>query len=56
VYENYIVAMYGMIMRRDEMIEPGLLLNDTPMDGWMNASWEELREMKKELLELKGNG
>lgn len=56
VYENYIVAMSGMIQRRDEMIEPVLLLNDTPMDGWMNASWEELREMKKELLKPKGNG
>ena len=56
VYENYIVAMSGMIQRRDEMIEPVLLLNDTPMDEWMNAAWGELREMKKELLKLKGNG
>lgn len=56
VYENYIVAMYGMIMRRDALIEPVLLLNDTPMDGWMNTAWRELREMKKELLKLEGNG
>lgn len=56
VYENYIVAMSGMIQRRDEMIEPVLLLNDTPMDEWMNTAWGELREMKKELLKLKGNG
>lgn len=56
VYENYIVAMSGMIQRRDEMIEPVLLLNDTPMDEWMNAAWRELREMKKELLKLEGNG
>lgn len=52
-YENYIVAMSGMIQRRDIMIEPVLLLNDTPMDEWMNTAWRELREMKKELLELK---
>ena len=56
VYENYIVAMAGMIQRRDALIEPVLLLNDTPMDEWMNTAWGELREMKKELLELKGNG
>ena len=56
VYENYIVAMSGMIQRRDEMIEPVLLLNDTPMDEWMNTAWRELREMKKELLKPKGNG
>ena len=56
VYENYIVAMSGMIQRRDEMIEPVLLLNDTPMDEWMNTAWRELREMKKELLKLEGNG
>lgn len=53
-YENYIVAMSGMIQRRDALIEPVLLLNDTPMDGWMNMSWNGLREMKKELIELKG--
>lgn len=56
VYENYIVAMSGMIQRRDEMIEPVLLLNDTPMDEWMNTAWRELREMKEELLKPKGNG
>lgn len=56
VYENYIVAMSGMIQRRDEIIEPVLLLNDTPMDEWMNTAWRELREMKKELLKLEGNG
>lgn len=56
VYENYIVAMSGMIQRRDEMMEPVLLLNDTPMDEWMNTAWRELREMKKELLKPKGNG
>ncbi len=56
VYENYIVAMSGMIQRRDEMIEPVLLLNDTPMDEWMNTAWRELREIKKELLKPKGNG
>ena len=56
VYENYIVAMSEMIQRRDEMIEPVLLLNDTPMDEWMNTAWRELREMKEELLKPKGNG
>lgn len=56
VYENYIVAMSGMIQRRDEIIEPVLLLNDTPMDEWMNTAWRELREMKEELLKPKGNG
>lgn len=56
MYENYIVAMSGMIQRRDEIIEPVLLLNDTPMDEWMNTAWRELREMKKELLKLEGNG
>ena len=54
VYENYIVAMPGMIQRRDALIEPVLLLNDTPMDEWMNTAWRKLREMKKELLGLKG--
>lgn len=54
VYENYIVAMYGMIQRRDALIEPVLLLNDTPMDEWMSTAWNGLREMKKELLEHKG--
>jgi hypothetical protein len=48
--------MSGMIQRRDEMIEPVLLLNDTPMDEWMNTAWRELREIKKELLKPKGNG
>ena len=55
VYENYIFAMFGMIQRREDLkVEPILLLNDTPMDDWMNISWNGLREMKKELLELKG--
>ena len=53
VYENYICAMSGMIQRRDALIEPVLLLNGTPMDEWMNTAWSELREMKKELIELK---
>ena len=53
VYENYIVAMSGMIQNRNALIEPVVLLNDTPMDEWMNTAWIELREMKKELLELK---
>lgn len=52
-YENYIVAMCSMILNRDIRKEPALLLNDTPMDCWMNESWRGLREMKKELLELK---
>lgn len=52
-YENYIIAMCAMIQRRDEMIEPVLLLNDTPMDEGMNTAWKGLRGMKKELLELK---
>ena len=53
-YENYIVAMCSMIQNRDILNEPALLLNDTPMDCWMNESWRGLREMKKELMELKG--
>ena len=53
-YENYIVAMCSMIQNRDILNEPVLLLNDTPMDCWMNESWKGLREMKKELMELKG--
>ena len=52
-YENYIVAMCAMIQNRDILNEPALLLNDTPMDCWMNESWRGLREMKKDLLELK---
>lgn len=52
-YENYIVAMCSMILNRDIRKEPALLLDDTPMDDWMNESWRGLREMKKELLELK---
>lgn len=52
-YENYIVAMCGMIQRRESLIEPVLLLNDTPMDGWMNEAWIGLREMKKKLIETK---
>ena len=54
-YENYIVAMSEMIRHKDNMSEPVLLLNDTPMDDFMNDAWRGLREMKKELLELKGN-
>jgi len=54
-YENYIVAMSGMIQHREDLkIKPILLLNDTPMDGLMNMSWNGLQEMKKELIELKG--
>ena len=54
-YENYICAMCGMIQHREDLkFKPILLLNDTPMDDWMNISWNGLREMKKELLELKG--
>lgn len=54
-YENYIYAMCGMIQHRENLkSEPILLLNDTPMDDCMNISWNGLREMKKELLELKG--
>lgn len=52
-YENYIVAMCSMIQNRGILNEPALLLNDTPMDDLMNESWKWLREMKKELLELK---
>lgn len=52
-YENYIVAMCAMIQNRDILNEPALLLDDTPMDEWMNTAWNGLREMKKELLELK---
>ena len=54
-YENYICAVCGMIQHREDLkFKPILLLNDTPMDDWMNISWNGLREMKKELLELKG--
>lgn len=53
-YENYIVAMDGMIRHKDNMSEPVVLLNDTPMDDFMNDAWRGLREMKKELIELKG--
>ena len=53
-YENYIVAMCEMIRHKDNMSEPVLLLCCTPMDDWMDDSWRRLREMKKELLELKG--
>lgn len=54
-YENYICAMCGMIQHREDLkFKPILLLNDTPMDDWMNISWNGLQEMKKELLELKG--
>ena len=53
-YENYIVAMCEMIRHKDNMKEPVVLLNDTPMDDFMNDAWRGLREMKKELLELKG--
>lgn len=55
VYENYICAMCGMIQHREDLkFKPILLLNDTPMDDWMNMSWNGLQEMKKELIELKG--
>lgn len=54
-YENYICAMCGMIQHREDLkFKPILLLNDTPMDDWMNISWNGLQEMKKELIELKG--
>lgn len=54
-YENYICAMCGMIQHREDLkFKPILLLNDTPMDDWMNNSWNGLHEMKKELIELKG--
>ena len=54
-YENYICAMCGMIQHREDLkFKPILLLNDTPMDNWMNMSWNGLQEMKKELIELKG--
>ena len=55
-YENYIFAMCGMIQHREDLkFKPILLLNDTPMDDWMNMSWNGLQEMKKELIELKEN-
>lgn len=54
-YENYICAICGMIQQREDLkFKPILLLNDTPMDDWMNISWNGLQEMKKELIELKG--
>lgn len=54
-YENYISAMCVMIQHREDLkFKPILLLNDTPMDDWMNISWNGLQEMKKELIELKG--
>lgn len=54
-YENYICAMCGMIQHREDLkFKPILLLNDTPMDDWMNISWNGLQEMKKELIELNG--
>ena len=54
-YENFIVAMCGMIQHREDLNhEYLLLLNDTPMDDWMNLSWNGVKELKKELLELKG--
>ena len=55
-YENFICAMCGMIQHREDLkFKPILLLNDTPMDDWMNMSWNGLQEMKKELIELKEN-
>ena len=55
-YENYIVAMCGMIQHKEDLkFRPILVENDTPMDAWMNISWIELQEMKKELIELKEN-
>ena len=53
-YENYIVSMCEMIRHKDNMSEPVFLLCYTPMDEWMDDSWRRLREMKKELIELKG--
>lgn len=53
-YENYICAMCGMIQHREDLkLKPILLLNNTPMDDWMEISWNGLQEMKKELIELK---
>lgn len=54
-YEYFIVAMCGMIQHREDLNNVYLLLlNDTPMDDWMNLSWNGVKELKKELLELKG--
>lgn len=54
-YENYICAMCGIIQHREDLkFNPILVLNNTPMDDWMNIAWNGLQEMKKELIELKG--
>ena len=54
-YENYICAMCGIIQHREDLkFHPILVLNNTPMDDWMNIAWNGLQEMKKELIELKG--
>ena len=56
-YENYIVATCAMIQHRYDLnFKPILLVSDTPMKEMMAACWKGVGEMKKELLELKGNG
>lgn len=55
-YENFICAISGLIQHRDDLkFHPILMLSDTPMDDWMNICWDGIQEMKKELIELKGN-
>ena len=54
-YENYIIAILGMIRHRESRAEPILLEFGTPMDDWMNTAWNGLIEMKEELRRLKKN-
>ena len=52
-YESYIIGLCGLIQRWNDNTRYIVLIQDTPMDDWVNQAFNELEEMKKELNELR---
>ena len=53
-YESYIKGLFGLA-QRENPTERLVFLCGTDFDDEVNQCWRYIKEMKKELIELKGN-
>lgn len=47
-YEDFILALSGLVQRRDSNMRYVAILKDTEMDEWMTLIWKNCEEMIKE--------
>ena len=55
-YESYIMCLVSSIQHKYEPdYRLGVLMKGTDMDGWVDEGWNNLRELKKEVVVLRDN-